>query len=163
MMKNTAGQSENIFSERHETSWRHLTLLSFIYNDEEHSGTVQRHNSNNRLGTTEYRWHTPSNGKSPFASIASGTFNNEPANGEALPGVGVGGATCSLVPLEKMALLPCSPKTKSWFSMFPVPQKCLCSPVPLIFRPLFPWKNALVPQNPGRASMVEVQKLSSII
>ena len=35
---------------------------------------------------------------------------------------------------------PCSPKTKSWFSMFTVPQNCLFSPVPHIFRPLFPWK-----------------------
>ena len=52
----------------------------------------------------------------------------------------VAGCTCSLVPLEKKktALLPCSSKTKSWFSMFPVPQNCLCSPVPLIFRPFFP-------------------------
>ena len=35
--------------------------------------------------------------------------------------------------------------------MFPVPQNCLCSPFPLIFRPLFPCspeKIALIPQNP---------------
>ena len=55
---------------------------------------------------------------------------------------------------KTMALFPCSPKTKSWFSMFPVPQSCLCSPVPLNFRPLFPCspeKNcpcSPVPQNP---------------
>ena len=63
-------------------------------------------------------------------------------------------------------LFPCSPrkyglvslfvKTKSWFSMFPFPQDCLCSPVPIIFRPLFPCsleKNAFIPlfpKTPGR-------------
>ena len=79
------------------------------------------------------------------------------------------------VPLEKMALFPCSPKTKSWFSIFPVPQNCLCSPVPLMFRPLFPCSpeniacslrnndivslflkncpSSPVPQNLGRASL----------
>ena len=33
----------------------------------------------------------------------------------------------------------CSPKSKSLFSMFLVPQNNLCNPVPLIFRHLFPW------------------------
>ena len=32
------------------------------------------------LGTTEQWWHTPSNGKKPFARATRGTFNNEPAN-----------------------------------------------------------------------------------
>ena len=66
-------------------------------------------------------------------------------------------------------LFPCSPEinwswspvpqiSKIWFSMFPVPKYCLCSPVPLKIWPLFPCSpeiNALVPlfpKNPGRAS-----------
>ena len=56
-----------------------------------------------------------------------------------------------LFPWNKWPFSPCSPKTKSWFSMFPVPQNCLCSPVSLIYGPLFPCsleKYALVPQNP---------------
>ena len=37
--------------------------------------------------------------------------------------------------------------------MFPVPQNFICSPVPLIFRPLFPCSpeiNSPVPQNPSK-------------
>ena len=73
------------------------------------------------------------------------------------------GGTCSLVPLKNIALYPCFPKTKSSFCMFPVPKNCLCSPVPLIFRPLFPCspeKIAIVPlfpQTPGRASLLAHQ------
>ena len=33
------------------------------------------------LGITEYRWHTPSNGKNLLARTTRGAFNNEPANG----------------------------------------------------------------------------------
>ena len=68
--------------------------------------------------------------------------------------------TCSLVPLEKMALFHCSLKPKSWFSKFPVPQNCLCSPAPLIFKSLFPCspeKIDLVPLFPktrGSASLI---------
>ena len=63
---------------------------------------------------------------------------------------GGGGVPIPLFPRKKW---PCSPKSKSWFSMFP---KIAC--VPLIFRPLFPCfpeKIALVPlfpKTPGRAS-----------
>ena len=66
----------------------------------------------------------------------------------ALPGGG--GGTCSFVPW-KNDIFPCSPKSKSWFSMFPVPQYCLCSPVPFIFRLLFPRSpelNCLIPLFP---------------
>ena len=50
------------------------------------------------------------------------------SNVEALPGVG--GGYCSLVPLIKIGIFPCSPKSKSWF---------LCSLFPKIaFVPLFP-------------------------
>ena len=75
-------------------------------------------------------------------------------------GGGGGDGTCSLVSLKKMALFPCSPKTKSGFSMFPVPQNCLCSPVPLIFRPLFPCslkKVPLFPKTHGRVSQMGKQ------
>ena len=73
----------------------------------------------------------------------------------------------SLGPLKQMAFFPCSPKTKSWFSMFPVPQNWLCFHVPLIFGPLFPcspekyalfplfpktpWSASLIVYNPGNA------------
>ena len=67
-------------------------------------------------------------------------------------------------------LFPCSPEInwlvpmfprnkKKMFSMFPVPQYCLCSPVRLKIWPLFPCSpeiNALVPlfpKAPGRASL----------
>ena len=50
---------------------------------------------------------------------------------------GGGGGEGVPVPLEKMALFP---KNKTLIFYVPVPQNCLCSPVPLIFRPLFPWK-----------------------
>ena len=36
-----------------------------------------------------------------------------------------------------MTFFPFSAKSISWFSVFPVPQNCLCSPVPLIVRHLF--------------------------
>ena len=77
---------------------------------------------------------------------------------EALPGEWeVGGDTCSLVPLKKFVIFLCSPKSKSWFSLFPVPQNCICSPVPFSFRLLFPCSpeiNGLIPlfpKTPGRA------------
>ena len=47
--------------------------------------------------------------------------------------------------------VPLNPKIKSWFPMFPILQNCLCSGLPLIFRPLFPCSpeiNTFVPQNP---------------
>ena len=31
------------------------------------------------LGTTEHRWHIPSNKKNPLARATRGAFNNEPA------------------------------------------------------------------------------------
>ena len=52
----------------------------------------------------------------------------------------------SLRPSQVGYLFPCSPRINGL-----VPQNCLCSPVPLIFRPLFSWKNcpcSPVPQNP---------------
>ena len=63
-----------------------------------------------------------------------------------------GGGTYSLVPLKKMDIVSCSSKSK--FSMFPVPQKCLSSPVPSSLRDfcsLFPWNKwpySPVPKNP---------------
>ena len=55
------------------------------------------------------------------------------------------------------ALFPCCPKSKSSFPIFPVPQNCLCVPVPLIFQTLVPCSleiNAFVPvfhKTPERA------------
>ena len=66
------------------------------------------------------------------------------------------GGTCSLVPLKKIVIFSCSPKSKSWFSMFPVPQNCLCFPVSFSF--IFPCSleiNDLIPlfpKTPWRAS-----------
>ena len=40
--------------ERHETWWRHLTLLPFIYYDEEQGWTVQRHISNIGVGILSF-------------------------------------------------------------------------------------------------------------
>ena len=57
-------------------------------------------------------------------------------------------------------LFPCSPEIN--FALFPVPQNCLCSPFPLMFRRLYhysPEINALVrllPKTPGRASSMVV-------
>ena len=67
---------------------------------------------------------------------------------EALPG---GGVPFPLLPWKKSAFFPCSLKSKIWFSIFPVPQNCICSPVPFsffTFVPLFPWKMALCPCSP---------------
>ena len=50
-----------------------------------------------------------------------------------------------------ITLIPCCPKSKSSFPTFPVPQNCLCAPVPLIFRPNFPCSpeiNAFIPVFP---------------
>ena len=49
----------------------------------------------------------------------------------------------------------CSPKSKYWFSI--VPQNCLRSTVPLIFRPLFPWNKCLcspVPPNHWQCTLL---------
>ena len=60
---------------------------------------------------------------------------------------------------KKIDIFPCSPKSKSWFSLFPVPPNCFCSPIPFSFRLLFPCSheiNGLIPlflQTPGRASL----------
>ena len=58
-----------------------------------------------------------------------------------------------LLPWKKIGIFPCSPKSKSWFSIFPVPQKCICSLFPSVLDfgslvPLKKWLYALVPQNP---------------
>ena len=58
---------------------------------------------------------------------------------EVLP-VRSGAGTCSP---EINLHFPLFLKSKSWFSMYPIPQNCLCSPVPFIFKPLF-----LVPPPP---------------
>ena len=64
------------------------------------------------------------------------------------------------VPLKYIALFPCSPKSKSWFAKFPVPQNCLYSPVQLTFKLVFhcyPGVNALVPlfhKTPGKATIL---------
>ena len=77
-----------------------------------------------------------------FINMKKGENNIQYTLNEALPAgswVGRGEGTCSLVPLEKMALFP-----KNKILIFYVP----CSPY---FRPLFlssPEKIALVPQNP---------------
>ena len=80
---------------------------------------------------------------------------------EALPGV----RTCSLVPLKKKMAFSLVPQNQTWFSMFPISQKCLCSPVPFSFRGLFPCSpeiNGLiyspVPQNPWEGlTIVRIQ------
>ena len=64
--------------------------------------------------------------------------------------------TCSLVPLKKIASLPCSPKSKSWFPMFPVLQNCLCSPFLDLCSPEINAIVPLLPETPGRASMIGV-------
>ena len=68
------------------------------------------------------------------------------------PSGGGGRCTCSLVPLEKMALFP---KNKILIFYVPCPRKLPVFPVPLIFRPLFPHsrekKLPLFPKTPGRA------------
>ena len=68
--------------------------------------------------------------------------------------VGGGGGTRSL---EKIDIFPCSPKSKSRFSMFPVPPNCLCSHVPFNFRLLFQGCSpeisgliSLIPKTPER-------------
>ena len=72
---------------------------------------------------------------------------------------GGGGGYRFLCSPEKVGICPCSPKSKSWFSMSHVPQNCLCSPVPFSFRLLFPFSpeiNGLIPLFPktsGRASI----------
>ena len=48
--------------------------------------------------------------------------------------------TWSLVPLNKIGIFPCSPKSKSWFSMFPDPQ--------IAFAPMFPSVLDLFPCSP---------------
>ena len=60
-----------------------------------------------------------------------------------------GGGTCSLVLLKKYGIFPCSPNQNLDF--LAVLQNCLCSPVPFIFRLLFPCfieRNGLVPSSP---------------
>ena len=69
------------------------------------------------------------------------------------PPRGGGGVPVPLFPWNKLACSPVPEIWKIWFSMFPVPQYCPCSPVPLKIWPLFPCSpkiNALVPvpQNP---------------
>ena len=64
--------------------------------------------------------------------------------------------TCSFPPWNKLLCYPVPQKSKSWFSMFPVPQNCLCSPIALMFVPfktmsLFPCS----PKTPGRASLLD--------
>ena len=49
------------------------------------------------------------------------------------------GVPVPLFPLNKSACSPVPQKLKKCFLMFPVPQYCLCSPVPLKIWPLFPW------------------------
>ena len=53
-------------------------------------------------------------------------------------GRGGGGYLFPCFPEKKIGIFPCSPKSKSWLSMFPVSQNCLYSPVPFSFRLLFP-------------------------
>ena len=53
--------------------------------------------------------------------------------------------TCSFVPLKKISIFPCFPKSKSSFSMFPVPQNCLCS---LQFILLYPWNKRPYSRSP---------------
>ena len=72
------------------------------------------------------------------------------------------GGTCSLVPWNKLACSPAPQKSKICCCfLFPVPQYCLCSPVPLKIWPLFPCSPEintlfpLFPKTPGRASFVE--------
>ena len=72
-----------------------------------------------------------------------------------------GGVPVPLFPLNKLACSHVPQKSKICFLMFPVPQYCLCSPVPLKIWPLFPCSpeiNALFPlltKTPGRASMMD--------
>ena len=56
-----------------------------------------------------------------------------------------------LFPWYKLACSPVPPKSKNCFLMFPDPQYCLCSRVPLKIWPSFPWNKypfPPVPQNP---------------
>ena len=68
---------------------------------------------------------------------------------ESLPGGGGGGGgflfPCSP---EIIGLFPITQKSKICFLMFPVPQYCLCSPVPLKIKPLFPCSPELIPFSP---------------
>ena len=45
------------------------------------SSKTTRPRASEYLGTTEYRWHTTSNGKHPLARTTRGAFNNKRANG----------------------------------------------------------------------------------
>ena len=61
------------------------------------------------------------------------------------------GVPVPLFPWNKLACSPVPQKSKICFLMLPVPQYCLCSPVPLKIWPLFPWNKCPVcpvPQNP---------------
>ena len=65
---------------------------------------------------------------------------------------------------NEVPIFPCSPEIKwlvpmfpkTCFLMFPVPQYCLCPPVPLKIWPLFPCYPEKVhfPKTPGRASIM---------
>ena len=72
--------------------------------------------------------------------------------------------TCSLVPQKKkIGIFLCSPKSKPLFSMFSIPQNCICCHVPFSFRLLFPCSPeikgfiSLFPKTPGSASFQKVR------
>ena len=70
------------------------------------------------------------------------------------------GGPVPLFPRNKLTYSPVPQKSKICYLIFPVPQYCLCSPVPLKIWPFFPCSpeiNALFPLFPkthGRASLV---------
>ena len=80
-----------------------------------------------------------------------------------------GGVPVPLFPWNKLACSLVPQISKIWFCMFPVPQYCLCSPVPLKIWPLFlcsPEINALVPlfpKTPGRASVLDQIIVAAIL
>ena len=74
------------------------------------------------------------------------------------------GVPVPLFPWNKLACSPVPQKSKICF-MFPVPEYCLCSPVPLKIWPLFPCFPEintlfpLFPKTPGRALMISSYKM----